>query len=135
VLRSVITLFGNVANDLTLRQTAGGAVANFRLAVNEGWFDKKSQTWQNRTVYLNVSCWRQLAEHVGSSLALGQPVIVVGRLKQRSYEKDGVTHWVTEVDADTVGHDLSFGAASFVRTPRGPQTSEVVDAEPVVVAA
>lgn len=135
MLRSVITLFGNVANDPTVRATGGGTVTNFRLAVNEGWFDKKSQSWQSRTVYLNVACWRQLADNVGGSLALGQPVIVVGRLKQRSYDKEGVTHWVTELEADSVGHDLAAGVASFERNRRGPQTSEVVEPEPVPAAA
>lgn len=124
-MRSTVTLSGNLTGNPTLRATAGGAVANFRMAVNDDWFDKKAGQWRSRTVYLQVSAWRQLAEHVMDSLALGQPVIVVGRLRQRQYDKDGQTHTVVEVEADAVGHDLFFGRSRFERAPRGPQTSEV----------
>ena len=124
-MRSTVTLSGNLTGNPTLRATAGGAVANFRMAVNENWFDKKAQQWQTKVVYLQVSAWRQLGEHVMDSLALGQPVIVVGKLRQRQFEKDGQSHTVVEVEADAIGHDLSWGRARFQRTPRGPQTSEV----------
>jgi single-strand DNA-binding protein len=81
-------------------------------------------------VYLNVSAWRNLGEHVAASLAKGQPVIVVGRLRQREFDdKDGQHHTVVEVDADTVGHDLARGRATFVRRPRGPQTAEIAELE------
>ncbi|MFC6239145.1 single-stranded DNA-binding protein [Longivirga aurantiaca] len=124
-MRSTLTLAGNLTSNVTLRATAGGAVANFRMAVNDDWFDKKSGQWRSRTVYLQVSAWRRLAEHVADSLALGQPVLVVGRLRQREYEKDGQSHTVVEVEADAIGHDLSWGRARFERAPRGPQTADV----------
>jgi single-strand DNA-binding protein len=124
-VRSTVTLSGNLTSNPTLRSTTGGSVANFRMAVNEDWLDKKTGQWRSRTVYLQVSAWRQLGEHVADSLALGQPVIVVGRLRQREYEKDGQTHKVVEVDADAVGHDLTFGSSRFQRAAKGPQTSEV----------
>jgi len=127
-VRSTLTLAGNLTSNVTLRATAGGAVANFRMAVNDDWFDKKSGQWRSRTVYLQVSAWRRLAEHAADSLALGQPVLVVGRLRQREYEKDGQSHTVVEVEADAIGHDLSWGRARFERTPRGPQTAEVASA-------
>lgn len=129
-MRSTVTLAGNLTSDVTLRSTAGGAVANFRMAVNDNWFDKKTQQWQSRVVYLQVSAWRQLAEHVADSLALGQPVLVVGKLKQRQYDKEGQTHTVVEVEAEAIGHDLTWGRGRFLRTPKGPQTSEV--AEPAI---
>lgn len=125
-MRSTVTLSGNLVSDVTLHSTAAGPVANFRLAVSESWWDKKAERWAERVTYLQVSAWRQLGEHVASSLAKGQPVIVVGRLRQREYDdKDGIHRTVVEVDADTVGHDLVRGQASFTRRPRGPQTSEV----------
>ena len=126
-MRSTVTLSGNLTSDVTLRSTSGGAVANFRMAVNDNWFDKRTQQWQSRVVYLQVSAWRQLAENLAQSLSLGQPVLVVGKLRQRQYEKEGQTHQVIEVEAETVGHDLTWGAAQFARRPRGPQTSSLSD--------
>ncbi len=101
-MRSTLTLAGNLTSNVTLRATAGGAVANFRMAVNDDWFDKKSGQWRSRTVYLQVSAWRRLAEHAADSLALGQPVLVVGRLRQREYEKDGQSHTVVEDTCDFI---------------------------------
>jgi single-strand DNA-binding protein len=130
-VRSTVTLSGNVVSDVTLRATSGGPVAGFRMAVTESWWDKRTERWAERVTYLTVSAWRQLGEHVADSVAKGQPVVVVGRLRQREYDdRDGIHRSVIEVDADIVGHDLSRGRASFVRRPRGPQTAEVAALEP-----
>jgi single-strand DNA-binding protein len=130
-VRSTVTLAGNLTSNVTLRDTAGGCVANFRMAVNDDWFDKKSGQWRSRVVYLQVSAWRQLAEHAADSLALGHPVLVVGKLRQRQYDKEGQTHTVVEVEAEAIGHDLNRGRAIFQRAPRGPQTSDLAgSAEP-----
>ena len=82
-MRSTVTLSGNVVTDVALRSTAAGPVANFRMAVTESWWDKRAERWAERVTYLQVSAWRQLAEHVADSLAKGQPVVVVGRLRQK----------------------------------------------------
>jgi single-strand DNA-binding protein len=129
-VRSTVTLSGNVVTDVALRATSAGPVANFRMAVTESWWDKRTERWAERVTYLQVSAWRQLAEHVADSVAKGQPVVVVGRLRQREYDdKDGVHRSVIEVDADIIGHDLSRGRADFTRRPRGPQTTEIAELE------
>jgi len=124
-MQSTVTLVGNVVSDVTLRQTTAGPVAGFRLAATNGYTDRRTSQWVERTTYLSVSAWRALGEHVAGSVAKGQPVVVVGRMRQREYEKDGHTVQVVEVDADLVGHDLTRGTASFVRTRRGPQTADL----------
>jgi len=136
-MRSLVTLTGNLTSDVTLRSTAGGSVANFRMAVNDRWFDQRTQQWRERVVYLGVSAWRQLGENAAGSLRLGQPVVVLGRLTQRQFERDGQTHTVTDVEAQAIGHDLARGTAQFVRSPRGPQTAElaVPDTEAAVTGS
>ncbi|MFN8169218.1 MAG: single-stranded DNA-binding protein [Candidatus Nanopelagicales bacterium] len=129
-MRSTVTFVGNVVREPRLRATPGGAVAGFRIAVEDGWRDKRTQEWVSRSIYLEVSAWRELGEHVADSVVKGQPVIVVGRLRQREYDdRDGVRRTVVELEADAVGHDLSRGTARFARTPRGPQTAEVAALE------
>jgi single-strand DNA-binding protein len=124
-MQSTVTLVGNVVTDVTLRQTTAGPVAGFRLAATNGYTDRRTSQWVERTTYLNVSAWRSLGEHVAGSINKGQPVVVVGRMRQREYEKDGQKVMVIEVDADLVGHDLTRGTASFVRSRRGPQTADL----------
>jgi len=125
-MQSSVTLTGNVVNDVTLRHTPGGPVVNFRIACDNSYRDRKTGQWIDRAVYLNVSAWRALAKNVAMSVFRGQAVVVVGRLKQREWERDGQKVTVIEVDADHVGHDLKWGAARFARTPKGPQTADLV---------
>ena len=84
-----VTLTGNVVNDVVLRQTSGGPVANFRMACDNGYRDRRSGQWIERTVYLGVSAWRCLAENVATSVVRGQPVVVVGRLVRVSHAVRG----------------------------------------------
>jgi single-strand DNA-binding protein len=128
-MQSSVILTGNVVNDVSLRQTPGGTVANFRMATNDGYFDRRTQKWVDRTTYLNVSAWRGLGENVALSLFRGQPVVVCGRLRQREFEREGQKVTVIDVDADVVGHDLTRGTASFRRTPKGPQTADLAREE------
>ncbi len=66
-----------------------------------------------------MSCWRRAADNVVDSLVRGQPVVVHGRLRGRSYEVEGQRRTSLEIDAITVGHDLSRGVARFRKTVSG----------------
>lgn len=125
-MQSSVMLVGNLVSDVTLRDTSSGPVANFRIAADNGYFDRRTQQWVEKTTYLSVSAWRSLGENVAASLAKGQPVVVVGKPRQREFEREGQRVVVVEVDAELVGHDLNRGSAVFQRTRRGPQTSELV---------
>ena len=73
------------------------------------------------TSFVTVLCWRALADNVAMCLRKGEPVLVRGRLRVREYEgKDGSRGTETEIDASSVGHDLSRGVAHFSRTRRAP---------------
>jgi single-strand DNA-binding protein len=103
-----VTLIGTVASSPDFAVCGNGAPrAAFRLAVPERRFDREAAAWViSRIGYYLVICWRALAEHVGSSLGRGDPVIVTGR--QRI-----VAGTAIEVDATAVGHDLRYGLSSF----------------------
>jgi single-strand DNA-binding protein len=132
---TVLTLVGHVASEPHLRVTTTGArVGGFRLAVTERRFDKALSAWRDGdTIFWSVSCWRSAAENVVDSLEKGQPVVVHGRLRQRSFEKDGVHRTSLEIDAVTVGHDLTRGVATFTKAT-GPRREEFVDEEPATAS-
>lgn len=117
---TMVTVVGNVINEPTLRVTSGGTrVTSFRLASTERRYDKGLGAWRDGdTVYWGVSCWRHMADNVAASLDRGQPVVVFGRLRQRDYEVEGQRRTSLEIDALTVGHDLTRGTARFDRAPR-----------------
>jgi single-strand DNA-binding protein len=118
---TVITIIGNLTADPELRFTpSGAAVANFTVASTPRQFDRTSNEWKDGdTLFMRCAVWRDAAENVAESLQRGARVLVSGRLKQRSYEKDGAKHTVVEMDVDEVGPSLRYATAKVNRTQRG----------------
>jgi single-strand DNA-binding protein len=115
-----VTFIGNLTDDPELRFTQGGTpVATLRLASNRRWNDRDGQQ-QEETTYLNVTCWRDMAENVAESFKKGDRAIAIGRLKVRSYEnREGQTVWTTEIEADEIAPSLRWAKANVTRTAGG----------------
>jgi single-strand DNA-binding protein len=124
---NVITVQGNLADDPELRFTPNGvAVCNVRVAVNQRFRNNQTNEWEERLDgFFTCNVWRDQAENIASSLTKGARVVVVGRLKSRSYEdREGQTRWVTEIEADEVAPSLRWATARIERNPR-PGTGTV----------
>ena len=81
--------------------TNGDAVCSFSIACNERWKDK--QGVQKESVeFINIVMWRKLAEIAGKYLEKGSSVYIEGKLQTQKWDKDGVTHYKTEIVADTM---------------------------------
>jgi single-strand DNA-binding protein len=118
-----VSLTGYVATQPVTRTVNSGATnTSMRVAWTPRRQDRVTGEWADgNTSYVTVICWRKLATHAAMSLRKGDPVVVRGRLSIRSYEdKNGLSRTAVEVEASTVGHDLSRGVAMFSRTR--PQT-------------
>jgi len=115
-----VVLRGNIASDLrSVRFDDGNSVTSFRLASTSSWFDRERNTWvDRRTTYVSVNCRRALANTALQSLHKGHPVVVTGRLWERAWTKDERSGRTLEVEAETVGHDLTFGVSAFTRVVR-----------------
>lgn len=98
-----VTIIGNLTGDPELTYTTSGqAKLTFGVASNHVWYDQAGEK-QEKPSYFNVVAWRYLAEGSARTLEKGIPVIVYGRLEQRSYEdKDGHKRSVVEVVAEEV---------------------------------
>jgi single-strand DNA-binding protein len=95
-------IVGNLGNDPEVRYTQGGtSVANFSVATSEEWTEKNGKK-REVTEWHRIVVWRKLAEICGEYLEKGRQVYVEGKLQTRSWEKDRVTHYTTEIIADTV---------------------------------
>ncbi|GAA2928206.1 MULTISPECIES: single-stranded DNA-binding protein [Streptomycetaceae] len=115
-----VTLVGNAATPVDFRETATGPMARFRMAVTPRRWDREKQIWADgRTSFYTVWARRTLASNLSGSVAVGEPLVVHGRLKVREEERDGT--WKTSVDIEAVaaGHDLTRGTAAFRRVVRG----------------
>jgi single-strand DNA-binding protein len=118
-MTDIITVRGIVGTEIKAGTTKGGtACADFRLASKERRFDRETQEWvDGQTNWYTVQCYRKLAENIGSSLRKGQHIIVTGKLRLRQWTSDdGRQGTACEIDADSLGHDLFWGTANFVRS-------------------
>ena len=116
-----LTIVGNLVAEPDLAFTpAGAARCSFTVASTPRVFDKASNEWRDGdALFLRCTVWRDLAEHVAESLERGSRVIVTGKLKQRSYEKDGEKRTAYEVEVDEVGPSLRWATAKPVRAQGG----------------
>jgi single-strand DNA-binding protein len=95
-----VQLIGHLGKDPELKYTPSGvAVATFSIATNESWKDQEGNV-QERTEWHNIVAWRKLAEICGEWLKKGKRIYLEGRIQTRSYEKDGVKKYITEIVAD-----------------------------------
>jgi single-strand DNA-binding protein len=114
-----VTIAGNLTADPELTFTANGAaVANFRVAVTARVRD--GNTWRDGdTSFYRITAWRDLATNLTDSLSKGDRVVVVGQLRQRSWETDqGEQRSVVEVTAEEVGPSLRWATAKPQRASR-----------------
>lgn len=125
-----VIVAGTLGADAELRQTQGGqSVANFRIAVNESWFDKAANERKERVEWISIVYWGAGAQAISQWLVKGKDVLIEGRLQTRSWEKDGVKRYSTEVNASQVillGGGQSQGDSSERSEPpksRGAQGS------------
>ncbi|MFM7117285.1 MAG: single-stranded DNA-binding protein [Planctomycetota bacterium] len=83
-----VILVGNLTRDVDLKYTAGNtAVTELGLAVNDRV--KKNNEWVDETTFVDVTLWGRTAEVASEYLSKGSSVLIEGRLKLDTWEKDG----------------------------------------------
>lgn len=119
-MNDTITLRGTVGTDPRQIQTATGLdITSFRLASTQRRYDRDKQEWiDGDTNWYGVSTYRHLARNAANSLKKGDPIIVTGRIKVRPWEVGDKKGLSIEIDADSVGHDLLWGTATYTRSLR-----------------
>lgn len=118
-----ITIIGNVltAPEWRRTKTTNTFVLNFRMASTARRFDKETGQWVDGDSFrVRIVCWKRLAENCASSLQLGDPVMVLGRIHTRDWTDEADQRRTSyEVEAVAVGHDLSRGVGKFSRRKLG----------------
>lgn len=131
-----ITIIGNLVAAPELRFTPQGkAVASFTVAESKrvkgadgSWTDGDSTFWR-------CSLWDAPAENMAESLDKGQRVIVVGEVKQRSFEtREGEKRTVFEVTALEVGPSLKWAVCRPEKTTAKPSGFNAAARKPDPVA-
>jgi single-strand DNA-binding protein len=117
-MNNIVTLQGWVGTDPTKGFTkANSPYTRFRLSVSESYFDRERGEWaDSHTSWYTVACFGRIAQNVAESVRKGQRVVVVGKIRVRTWQRpDGTFAKEVDLVANTVGHDLSRGIAVWNR--------------------
>ena len=97
-------LVGNVGKDPEVRYFEKDvAVAHFTMATTERAITLTNGTQvPERTEWHNIVAWRGLATLAEKYIRKGTQIYVEGKIQTRSYEKDGIKRYTTEINAETI---------------------------------
>lgn len=112
-----VTMIGNAVEDPVRRVgKTGTTFVTFRLASTVRRRHPDTGAFVDvGTNFITVLAFRQLAANVAASVRKGQPVLVTGRLRITQWSAGERTGTSVELDATSVGHDLSWGQSSFIK--------------------
>lgn len=93
-----VILIGSVGKDPESKAMPNGnAVVNFSLATSESWKDKTTGQQQESVEWHRLVAFGKLAEIIAQYVKKGSKLYIEGSLKTRSWDKDGVKHYATEI--------------------------------------
>ena len=137
-----VILVGRLGKDPEVRNLENGvSVANFTMATSETYKDRTTGEKKETTEWHNIVLWRGLAEVTQKYLHKGDLVYIEGKLRTRSWEKEGVTRYITEVVADNMtmlgsrsggsnsggGYSSDYGSRNTEKTPSESYSSPAGD--------
>ncbi len=124
-----ITLRGYVTVEPKIYRTTQTQtpVAEFRVGSTPRWPNRLTGEWEDgEPTYYSVKCWRSLALNIKASLHKGDQVLIRGKFITRTWVDNQQRPRIqVQIEADSVGHDLTFGYAIFTR---GGRTARQADA-------
>lgn len=117
-MSEIVTVSGLVATTPRHLVTQDGLpITSFRMAASHRRFDRKENKWvDGETNWFTVTAFRQLAINSAGSVSKGERVLVTGKLRVRDWDNGERAGTSVEVEAEALGHDLTWGTATFTRT-------------------
>ena len=97
-----VHILGNLCADPEQKYTTNETpVTNFTIACNEKYTDKSGEK-KEHTEFIRIVVWSKLGESCSKYLKKGQQCYVEGKISTRTWDKDGVKQYSTEVIASKV---------------------------------
>lgn len=125
-------IFGNLTRDPELKALPSGMqVCTLSLATNRVYNDRDGNR-QEATDYHNVVVFGKQAENTAKYLTKGNSAYIEGRLQTRSWDKDGVKQYRTEVVADRVQFGPKSGGAPSGNAPAGSAPAKDAGSAPAL---
>jgi single-strand DNA-binding protein len=96
------TLFGNLGADPELRVTPSGtSVLKLRMATTESYLDRNNAR-QERTEWHSITVWGKRADALAKIVTKGDKILIQGRIRTSTYEKNGEKRYRTEIHAEQI---------------------------------
>lgn len=125
-----VILYGNLTRDPEVKALpSGGQVASFGIATNRAWKDKAGAK-QEATEFHNIVAFGRQAEVIAQYVQKGRALYIEGRVQTRSWDKDGVKQYRTEI----IVEQFQFGADNGASSPQrkaAPKVQAVATADPL----
>ena len=117
-MSETITVSGLVATTPRHLVTQDGLpITSFRLASSQRRFDRSQNRWvDGETNWYTVTAFRQLAINAAGSVSKGDRILVGGKLRVRDWDNGERAGTSVEIEAESLGHDLTWGSSVFTRT-------------------
>jgi single-strand DNA-binding protein len=111
-----LIIVGNVGRDPELKYLQNGVpVCNFSVAVNT--VTGRGETRQEKTTWVRVAAWRELAEVCQQYLTKGRQIMVIGTVEARAYTDQGGQ---AQASLDMTARDVKFlGSREGAGAPAG----------------
>ena len=119
---TTVTVVGTVCSEVRYGQASDATpIARFQIRNTPRRFDRRTNTWSDGDPsYFSAVCWRSLADHVASSMGVGDPVVATGRLRINRWRRGEENVITAEIDVQAIGHDLRWGTTVYRKaTPPG----------------
>ena len=133
-----VILMGNLTRDPETRTTPSGqSVTSFSLAVNRQWTQDGEK--RESVSYINCVAWGKPGEIIAQYVTKGRPLLVSGRLEQRSWDdkETGQKRSVVEVIVedfnfiDSRGSDMGGGVSATTSSAKSNKKSDDVVIEDI----
>ena len=96
-------ILGRVGKDPQVQHINDTKKVSFSMATTDRGYTKQDGTQvPDRTEWHNIVAWRSLAEICEKYVHKGDLLYIEGKITNRSWEKDGQTHYITEIVAEVV---------------------------------
>lgn len=116
-----VLLIGTLGDEPTIRTTPSGKnVATLSIVTNEARRNVDTGEIIETSEWHHIVMWNKLAETANKYLHKGSLIYVEGKLRTRSYDKNGQKHYVTEVVADDM--QMLGGKSNSGIADRSPNT-------------
>ena len=127
-----VSVVGYVAREPRVWNNDEGqpTIGSFSVGVNERRWDTTEQKVTNQKTWIDVVGKGRLAKAVVAVVAVGRTIAVSGRLDTQTYEKDGVTQYRTQVEAEDITVvDWGDSDSEASSNNSAPQEEEEIDPE------